>query len=69
MEKHLAQPAGKQTAFLVSHKRAAGLSREQVSRCINIWANVYGLRDDSRSADLRVPTRPWTGRKLPRRID
>jgi hypothetical protein len=67
MDKHLAQSSGKQ-ALLITRKRATPApSREEVSRCINIWANVYGLRDEAQAGSgLRLPSRPWIGRKLGR---
>jgi hypothetical protein len=39
-------------------------SREEVSRAISIWANVYHLKDEnvSDSTDLCLPSRPWMGR-------
>lgn len=39
------------------------LSREDISRCINIWASVYLKRDTPTDpGDLRLPARPWLGR-------
>lgn len=38
-------------------------SREDVSRCINIWASVYlGRNTPADAGDLRLPSRPWLGR-------
>lgn len=38
-------------------------SREDVSRCINIWASMYLLgNEQSDAADLSLPSRPWMGR-------
>lgn len=39
------------------------LSREDISRCINIWASVYLERDTPTDAgELLMPLRPWLGR-------
>lgn len=39
------------------------LSREDISRCINIWASMYLDADDAtESGDLCLPSRPWLGR-------
>lgn len=39
------------------------LSREEISRCISIWAQVYGQgTDKSDPRDLYLPSRPWMGR-------
>ena len=39
------------------------LSREDISRCINIWASMYLASDESIEArDLCLPSRPWLGR-------
>ena len=39
------------------------LSREDISRCINIWASMYLASDESlESRDLGMPSRPWLGR-------
>jgi hypothetical protein len=66
MNKHLAQSSGKQAVLITTRRRGTpGLSREEVSRCIDIWARVYGLREEERhGSDL--PIRPWLGRKLTR---
>lgn len=38
-------------------------SREDVSRCINIWASMYLLgNEQADAADLSLPSRPWMGR-------
>lgn len=44
-------------------------SREDISRCINIWASMYLTGDEkaeqiasSKNGDLRLPARPWMGR-------
>ncbi len=38
-------------------------SREDISRCINIWASMY-LSDDETvdNRELTLPSRPWLGR-------
>jgi hypothetical protein len=38
-------------------------SREDISRCINIWASMY-LADDEivGKRELSLPSRPWLGR-------
>lgn len=39
------------------------LSREDVSKCISIWARLYHLRDDEADRrELCMPFRPWMGR-------
>ena len=40
------------------------LSREDISRCINIWASLYLTADDQAAdkRDLCLPSRPWMGR-------
>ncbi|WP_420476265.1 hypothetical protein [Noviherbaspirillum sp. ST9] len=39
------------------------LSREDISRCINIWASLYLNEDDAAEpGDLCLPSRPWAGR-------
>lgn len=39
------------------------LSREDISRCINIWASMYLDADDTAgSGELCLPSRPWLGR-------
>jgi len=39
------------------------LSREDISRCINIWASMYLKPDDKSDArELCLPSRPWLGR-------
>jgi hypothetical protein len=39
------------------------ITREDVSRCINIWAKMYRLSDeDSQPSDLCMPPRTWIGR-------
>lgn len=39
------------------------ITREDVSRCINIWAKMYKLSDDeSQASDLCMPPRTWIGR-------
>jgi len=38
------------------------LSREDISRCINIWASMYLAPDESGERDLSMPSRPWLGR-------
>jgi hypothetical protein len=39
------------------------ITREDVSRCINIWAKMYRLNDeDSQPSDLCMPSRTWIGR-------
>jgi len=39
------------------------LSREDISRCINIWASMYLRPDDAaESGELCLPSRPWVGR-------
>ena len=39
------------------------LSREDISRCINIWASLYLKTDDQADKrDLCLPSRPWLGR-------
>lgn len=44
-------------------------SRGAISRCINIWASVYRLRDDSDQQhdmrELTMPSRTWAGRRAP----
>lgn len=41
-------------------------SRDDITRCINIWATVYRLRDsDCDETDLQVTPRNWTGRTCP----
>ncbi|KRB81854.1 hypothetical protein ASE07_24220 [Noviherbaspirillum sp. Root189] len=43
--------------------RPEKLTREDVSRCINIWAKMYRLNDDDTSAaELCMPARTWLGR-------
>lgn len=44
-------------------------SREDVSRCINIWASMYLTGNEKaeqiaapENGDLRLPARPWMGR-------
>jgi len=38
-------------------------SREDISRCINIWASMYLAGDDKLDKrDLCLPSRPWLGR-------
>lgn len=38
-------------------------SREDISRCITIWASLYLDRDSKTDpGDLRLPSRPWMGR-------
>ena len=38
-------------------------SREDISRCINIWASMYLDSDESiDKRDLCLPSRPWLGR-------
>jgi hypothetical protein len=45
------------------HRDAGKPSREDVSRCIGIWAQIYRLRDDEADTqDLRMPPRLWIGR-------
>lgn len=42
---------------------AAKPSREEVSRCIGIWAKLYHLRDEDADAqELCMPSRTWMGR-------
>lgn len=44
-------------------KRKGKISREEVSRCINIWASVYGFSDREEPLDQSLmPTRVWIGR-------
>ena len=39
------------------------LSREDISRCINIWASMYLTPDESHEGrDLCLPSRPLLGR-------
>ncbi|WP_151636458.1 hypothetical protein [Noviherbaspirillum aerium] len=39
------------------------ITREDVSRCINIWAKMYRLSDeDTQPSDLCMPPRTWMGR-------
>ena len=39
------------------------LSREEISRCISIWAHLYRQCDEkSDPRDLYLPSRPWMGR-------
>lgn len=39
------------------------LSREEVSRCITIWAKFYRYEDDGTDAsELCLPQRPWLER-------
>jgi hypothetical protein len=39
------------------------VSREDISRCINIWAHLYRQCDSkSDPHDLYLPSRPWMGR-------
>ncbi|OWW19695.1 hypothetical protein AYR66_09470 [Noviherbaspirillum denitrificans] len=39
------------------------LSREDISRCINIWASMYLTPDEAiDSRDLCLPSHPWAGR-------
>lgn len=38
------------------------ITRADVSRCINIWAKMYRLSDDSQASDLCMPSRTWIGR-------
>ncbi|MEC4723745.1 hypothetical protein RY831_31985 [Noviherbaspirillum sp. CPCC 100848] len=39
------------------------ITREDVSRCINIWAKMYRLSDEeSQASDLCMPPRSWIGR-------
>ena len=46
-----------------AEQREDKLSREDISRCINIWASMYLTPDESTEAhDLTVPSRPWLGR-------
>lgn len=67
MEKHLARSTAKQTVLIARKRGTPALSREEVSRCINIWASVYGLREAERKpVELALPVRPWLGRKLTR---
>ncbi|HVL75970.1 MAG TPA: hypothetical protein VM406_08125 [Noviherbaspirillum sp.] len=50
----------------------ARLDRTEISRCINIWASVYRLReprageDELGGSELQMPPRTWTGRSIPR---
>jgi hypothetical protein len=41
-------------------------TREDVSRCIGIWAREYRLQDEPEETtdtrDLLLPSRPWIGR-------
>lgn len=47
------------------HRRAKP-TRAEISRCINIWAAVYRLRDvDFDAVDLQIPSRTWAGRLPP----
>lgn len=78
MEKHLSSSFAKQPPTLASSvtrkplaatQRATKtaerkLSREDISRCINIWARMYHQQDDKLPAhhDLCLPSRPWMGR-------
>lgn len=55
-----------------ARQRADKPSRDAISRCINIWAAVYRLRDaDSEPApatdtrELSMPSRTWAGRRAP----
>lgn len=52
------------TAAMSKKKRTADKpSREDVSRCINIWASMYlGHDNQSDAGDLILPSRPWMGR-------
>lgn len=52
------------TAAIADKKESANKpSREDVSRCINIWASVYlGRNTQTDVGDLRLPSRPWLGR-------
>lgn len=44
-------------------QRADKVSREDISRCINIWASMYLVQDDDGDKrDLCLPSRPWHGR-------
>lgn len=44
-------------------KMKVNISREEVSRCINIWASVYGFSDREEPMDKSLmPTRVWIGR-------
>lgn len=39
-------------------------SREEISRCIGIWAKAYHLSDEETDGqELCIPSRTWTGRK------
>ena len=44
-------------------------SRDEIARCINIWAAVYRLRDDDSAdfdtSELTMPSRTWAGRIPP----
>jgi hypothetical protein len=51
------------TSSAKREKRADKPSREDISRCINIWASMYLPSDETVSAhDLVAPSRPWLGR-------
>ncbi|HZW23569.1 hypothetical protein [Noviherbaspirillum sp.] len=44
-------------------QREDKLTREDISRAINIWASMYLASDESIEArDLCLPSRPWLGR-------
>jgi hypothetical protein len=40
-------------------------SRDEIARCINIWATVYRLRDDPADSGLCMPPRRWTDKTAP----
>lgn len=49
--------------FVQPASKPAKLSREDISRCINIWAHLYRQCDAaSRPEDMYLPSRPWIGR-------
>ncbi len=62
----VAPPGATVSGLAAPDKKIGGtdkLSREDISRCINIWASVYLDRDTPTAAeDLIMPSRPWLGR-------
>jgi|SwirhirootsSR3_FD_contig_31_5247683_length_419_multi_1_in_0_out_0_1 hypothetical protein len=76
MEKHQSQSSARKRApitdadYDISFLRigrdidaSRKISREDVSKCISIWAKLYHLQDDEADkSELRMPSRPWMGR-------
>jgi hypothetical protein len=54
------------TSQMRRKRRADKPSRDEIARCISIWAAVYRMRDAGfDSAELYMPSRLWTGRLPP----